>query len=68
MMNLFYSGENRKYFAMVIFFGFIYGMIGTFKLGVYFDICLLAVAVFSVFNLITGKQLDSEKSVKAVSQ
>lgn len=57
LMNLFIPFVNKKQFFITIFFGVIYGFIGTFKLGVNFDIILICAVLFSLFNIITNKRV-----------
>lgn len=54
ILNLYYPKVSKLQFILTIFFGMIYGIIGTFKFGVYLDLSLIAIAIFSIYNILTG--------------
>lgn len=64
LMNLFSAQINRKLLYVTIFFGMIYGFIGTFKLGVYFDVVLIIAALFSLLNRIPNKARSSHHAYR----
>lgn len=53
LMNLFIAFVNNKQLFITIFFGILYGFIGTFKLDVHFDIILICAVLFSLYNIIS---------------
>lgn len=51
MLNLYYPKVNKLQFIVTVCFGVIYGFIGTIKLGVYLDLSLIAIAIYSIYNI-----------------
>lgn len=51
IMNLFSTFINRKLFFITIVFSMMYGFIGSFRFGVYFDIILICAALLSLSTL-----------------
>ena len=65
MLNLYYPDVNKKQFIVTVFFGIVYGFIGTFKLGVYLDLFLIGTVVYSIYNMIRSR---SVKKIHAANQ
>jgi hypothetical protein len=59
MLNLYYPKVNKPQFIVTVCFGIVYGLIGTIKLGVYLDLSLIGVVIFSICNIM--------RNIKAVS-
>lgn len=60
-LNLLFPYINKKQFLVTVFFGIVYGLIGTFKLGVHFDVVLIGATLFSLFIFITDKEYRSKR-------
>ncbi|MEN6348649.1 MAG: hypothetical protein ABFD08_04515 [Syntrophomonas sp.] len=56
LRTLVYPGTGKVQYAIAIFMGFVYGIIGTFVFKVYLDAALLALAIFAVYNFFTANK------------
>ena len=52
ILNLYYPKVNKLQFILIVFFATVYGLIGTFKFGVYYDLCLIGVSIYSIYNIL----------------
>ena len=57
MLNLYYSSVQRNELIVIAFFGFVYGFIGTFKLGILLDIILIGSVLFSIYNISSSRSI-----------
>lgn len=51
LLNLAYPNVNKFHYGVTAVMGLIFGIIGVFKFKVYFDITLLVIVAYSLFNL-----------------
>ena len=56
MLNLYYPNVNKLQFGITVFFGMVYGIIGTFILGVYFDLSLIGIVIYSICNMVINRK------------
>lgn len=56
MLNLYYPKVNKLQFAVTVFFGVVYGIIGTFVFKVYLDLSLIGIAAYSIYNMIIYRE------------
>lgn len=63
ILNLYYPNVNKRQFVVTVFFGIIYGFIGTFKLGVYLDLFLVGVVIYSIYNMINGRAIKGNDTM-----
>lgn len=61
LLSLYYPKVNKQQFIVTVFFGIVYGLIGTFVLGVYLDISLIGVVILAVFNMINYRTAKVKK-------
>lgn len=61
LMTLVYPSTGRVIYAITIFMGFVYGIIGTFVFKVYLDALLLGLAIFAVYILFTATKTVDQK-------
>lgn len=52
ILNLCYPKVNKVQFATTIVLGIVYGFVGTFKLGVKYDLWLIGAVAFSMANML----------------
>lgn len=55
MLNLYYPSINKKLFFGTILLGSIYGYIGVFIFGVYFDLWLVGATIYSIIAVISNR-------------
>lgn len=63
LMTLVYRGSGKLLYGATIIIGFVYGIIGTFVLGVYLDIALLLLSVYAAYVYYTEA---SDKKTDAI--
>ncbi|MEN6351059.1 MAG: hypothetical protein ABFD08_16900 [Syntrophomonas sp.] len=62
LMTLVYRGSGKLLYGTTIIIGFVYGIIGTFVLGVYLDAALLILSLYAAYVYFTatpGNNLDA---------
>lgn len=59
LITLTYCGSGRLQYGLTIFMGLVYGVIGTFVLGVYLDITLLIMAVFALYVFLSRRSIEN---------
>lgn len=64
MLNMFYPNISKVQLIVTAFFGIIYGAIGTFKLGVYFDLWLIGATLFAIYNIFANKAVSNNTPIK----
>lgn len=64
LLGLAHPVAYKKYYMALVFFGMVYGFIGTFKLGVWFDLYLIAAVIFTVGNMAAGMTAKGNRGLK----
>lgn len=52
ILNLFYPNLNKVQFVVIVFFGIVYGIIGTFIFKNYYDLLLIGISIYSLCNIL----------------
>lgn len=60
MLNLYYPSVNKSQFAVTVFFGLVYGVIGTLIFRVYLDISLIAIVIYSISKMVINRRTIKE--------
>lgn len=63
IMNFCYPKVNKAQFTVAIILGVIFGFIGTFKFGVYFDMWLIGIVIFSLINIWLNRAKSDVKEI-----
>lgn len=62
MLNLYSSSVSRSQLIVIASFGFVYGFIGTFKLGISLDLILIGAVLLSIYNIASSRSLLKKSS------
>jgi hypothetical protein len=58
ILNLFFHKLNKMQFVVIVFFGIIYGFIGTFIFRIYYDLFLIGISIYSAYNILTAARVN----------
>jgi len=52
MLNLYSPNISKLQFVVTVLLGTVYGVIGTFRFGVYLDVWLIVIVIYSIYKMI----------------